>query len=208
MANLFTLARKGTDIASAATITPPEDGDRFAVTGTTGITAVNQGSRSAGARIYLVFDGVVTVTHATTTLELQGDADFTSAANDVLGLERTTGGWIEFHRWRAAGSNFGGQMVNLGTATELTIATGSITVTQSWHTVDTESDAAGDDLQTIAGGTNGDLLWMKAENSGRTVTLKHLTDNIKTSTGADAALSFDKVHHAVYDGNHWLVIVP
>jgi hypothetical protein len=48
-----------------------------------------------------------------------------------------------------------GPTLNYAAATELTIATGAITVTQSQHTVDTEADAASDDLDTISGGTAG-----------------------------------------------------
>ena len=45
---------------------------------------------------------------------------------------------------------------NLGTPTELTIAGGIITRTRSNHTVDTQADAATDDLDTISGGVEGD----------------------------------------------------
>ena len=42
--------------------------------------------------------------------------------------------------------------------TELTIASGAITVTQSFHVVDTEADAASDTLDTINGGVDGMIL--------------------------------------------------
>ena len=62
---------------------------------------------------------------------------------------------------------------------ELTLASGAITVTGSYHNVDTESDAASDDLDTISGGTNGMRLVLRANNSGRTVVVKDGTGNIQ-----------------------------
>lgn len=59
--------------------------------------------------------------------------------------------------------------LGLKNATELTVASGSITVTQSYHTVDTESDAASDDLTAIVGGTAGQFLVLQAANDARTV---------------------------------------
>ena len=55
--------------------------------------------------------------------------------------------------------------------TELTIASGVITITTGTHTVDTESNAASDDLDTINGGTKGMRLSIVAANSARTVNL-------------------------------------
>src|SRR5574343_848241 len=43
-------------------------------------------------------------------------------------------------------------------STELTIASGAITVTQTFHRVDTEADAASADLPTITGGADGQFL--------------------------------------------------
>lgn len=101
MPKVFLISRKGTDIASAGTITPPADGDRFNVTGTTGITTINAGGRGYGARIRLYFEGVVTVTHSS-GLVLQGAVNFTSAAGDMLTLEYTSAGWAEIGRSTAA----------------------------------------------------------------------------------------------------------
>lgn len=68
------------------------------------------------------------------------------------------------------------------TSSELTIASGSITPTQNWHTVDTEADAASDDLDTIvaSGVTDGYVLFLRANNAARTVVIKHNTGNIVT----------------------------
>jgi hypothetical protein len=67
--------------------------------------------------------------------------------------------------------------VGFGTATEKTISGGVITVTgQNYfrhHTVDTEGDAASDDLDTINGGSAGELLLIHAESGSRTVVCKN-----------------------------------
>ena len=72
-------------------------------------------------------------------------------------------------------------LLNIGAGTELTIATGEITVTQSRHTVDTEGDAASDDLDTINGGSEGDILILAAISNARTVVVKDSTGNITTA---------------------------
>ena len=56
-----------------------------------------------------------------------------------------------------------------GTPTKLNISGGTITVTRSCHTVDTEGGAASDALTTITGGVNGDILILSAFNNARTV---------------------------------------
>lgn len=56
---------------------------------------------------------------------------------------------------------------------ELTMdGAGDITVTGSYHTVDTFGDAASDDLNTVNGGVSGDILVLRANNSTRTVVCK------------------------------------
>jgi hypothetical protein len=68
--------------------------------------------------------------------------------------------------------------VNLTDPTELTINAGVITKTQGFHTVDTESDAATDDLVTINGGVTGDVLILSGASDVREVRVDR-TGNIK-----------------------------
>ncbi len=68
--------------------------------------------------------------------------------------------------------------MNLGASTELTIASGVITATKGFHTVDTQGDGAADDLVTINGGATGDILVLSPEHSVRNVTVKDGTGNI------------------------------
>lgn len=89
----------------------------------------------------------------------------------------------------------GGQsfdMVNFEAATELTIATGAITVTQALHTVDTESDAASDNLDTITM-DDGDMAYLRAAHTDRTVVIRHGQDNIITADGADISLDTTQI---------------
>ena len=79
-------------------------------------------------------------------------------------------------------------ILQLTAGTELTISSGAVTVTQSVHTIDTESDAASDDLTDINGGSIGDVLIISAQNTARTVVVKHNTSKIALADGADVSL--------------------
>jgi hypothetical protein len=90
---------------------------------------------------------------------------------------------------------------------ELTIATGAITVTQSQHTVDTESDAATDDLDTINGGNTGQILILSTANSARDVVLKNATGNIICPESIDITLGVTNDKAVLqYDGTNWIVL--
>lgn len=80
-------------------------------------------------------------------------------------------------------------MLNLGAPIELTISGGVVTVTQGSHTLDTESDAGSDDLDTVNGLTEGDVIFLRAVSGSRTVVLKNSTGNIKFDDGVDYSLS-------------------
>lgn len=57
----------------------------------------------------------------------------------------------------------------LQSPTELTIASGEVTRVQTFHQIDTEADAASDNLAGIVGGAAGLICVIKPENDGRTV---------------------------------------
>ena len=103
--------------------------------------------------------------------------------------------------------NASGQL-DFDTATELTIASGVITATNNYHTIDTQSDGASDDLDTITAGTNvsaGFVLVVQPASSARTVVLKNGTggsDNL--DIGGDVTLDESYSTYAlVYDGSNW-----
>ena len=68
---------------------------------------------------------------------------------------------------------------SIGDGSELTIATGAITITTGFHEVDTEGDAATDDLETINGGIDGQIIVINARNTARTVVVKDNTGNLR-----------------------------
>lgn len=88
----------------------------------------------------------------------------------------------------------------------LTIASGEITPTGYYHTVDTEGDAATDDLVNIIGGVEGQRLLLRAASSSRTVVLKNSTGNLRI--GADITLDngFDVVELLCIGGSFWVAI--
>lgn len=92
--------------------------------------------------------------------------------------------------------------------TELTIASGVITPTNMHHSVDTESDAASDDLDTITAPASFpifNMLILRPNNDARSVVIKHNVGNIILSGGADITLD-DLTDHILlfYDGTQWV----
>ena len=92
--------------------------------------------------------------------------------------------------------------LRLRDAGELTISGGMVTVTGSYHRVDTEGGAASDDLDTINGGTAGDLLIVRAEDNARTVVCKDGAGNLQLA----GDFSPDHINGWMllqYDGANW-----
>ena len=92
--------------------------------------------------------------------------------------------------------------LNLGSPTELTISSGVVTATKSYHSIDTESDAASDDLDTINGGTEGGMLILRAADSARTVVCKDGTGNLQLSGDFSLNNAADRLT-LQYDGSNW-----
>lgn len=91
--------------------------------------------------------------------------------------------------------------------TELTISSGAVTVTQMFHTIDTEGDAATDDLDTINGGSTVNMIVIRSADDARTVVVKHNTGNIWLQGKAD--ISLDDLEDGlllVWDGTKWFDI--
>ena len=92
---------------------------------------------------------------------------------------------------------------NIGT---LTIASGVITLRASLSkaiAVDTEGGAATDDLDTINGGTTGMEIMITSANSGRDVTLKDGTGNLRLA-GDFTLTSTEDIIGLYYNGTNWL----
>jgi len=96
--------------------------------------------------------------------------------------------------------------LSLSTSPTLTISSGAITVTRSRHFVDTEAAASYDDLDTINGGVEGDVLVLESVISTRVVVVKNGTGNIFLN-GMDVFLDDErKALTLLFDGTQWVLI--
>lgn len=78
---LAALWEKGADVASAGTVSLGEGGF-FHITGTVTITDIDWATAKDGRAAFVIFDGILTLTHNATTLKLPGGANITTAAGD------------------------------------------------------------------------------------------------------------------------------
>jgi len=143
-------------------------------------------------------------------IDSMGTSQTTPATGDILAYGTNIHDWVTTLSgdYTFSGDNILSGDVKFPDEGELTIATGAITVTAVNHTVDTESDAATDDLDTITGGNDGQILIIRAENTARTVVIKDGTGNIETPDGTDILLdSTEKTITLEYDAalTKWLV---
>lgn len=98
-----------------------------------------------------------------------------------------------------------GVFLNVGEVVGLTIDSGVITVSQTYHSVDTEAGAANDDLDIINGGVEGMILILRATNSTHTVVCKDGVGNLILS----GDFSLDHANDTImlmFDGTNWLQI--
>lgn len=94
--------------------------------------------------------------------------------------------FVSYEKGQAAGMNtyvannlkFLKQNILLEAAEELTIVSGGVTLTKSYHEIETEGAAASDDLDTISGVTPGRIIVIKAHDAAHTVVLKNGTGNL------------------------------
>ena len=97
-------------------------------------------------------------------------------------------------------------LINFSVSSE-TIAVGVITASSSYIRMDTEGGAAADDLDTINGGSVGDIIVIRQVNATRDITIKHNTGNCRLAGGAD--FTFDTARATmmlIYSGIEWLEI--
>jgi hypothetical protein len=81
MSQIITMEGKGSDVASAGTLTLGTE-RYYHVTGTTTITDIDFTDAVDGRWAWLVFDGALTLTHNSTTLKLPGSANIVTEAGD------------------------------------------------------------------------------------------------------------------------------
>jgi len=112
--------------------------------------------------------GIKWAASATSVLTTAGDLLVASGANTLSRLARGSdnqtlmmdGTSLNWETVSASGGNF-------GNFADYTISSGIITTTTKCIEIDTEGGAGTDDLDAIAGGTEGDILIAKSENTAR-----------------------------------------
>jgi len=104
---------------------------------------------------------------------------------------------------RSVNGTIKGGLISLGEDSEVTISSGAITVTQSYHNVDTEADAASDDLTTINGGVTGQILVLRSNNSGRDIVLKDGGGNLTLSGDFTLAGNNDTIMLILKSNGYW-----
>jgi len=95
------LEDKGSDVASANTLTLGNDGNSFDITGTTTVNNITVTDWQSGATITLKFDGVLTVTDqagGSGQLRLAASSNQTTAANTRIVLQLDGTEWWELSR--------------------------------------------------------------------------------------------------------------
>lgn len=98
--------------------------------------------------------------------------------------------------------------LGLATASLLAIAAGVLTITGSHHAVDVEDGAASsDDLDTITGGEEGQVLVLRPYSDARSIVVKHATGNIECDGQRDITLAEDDdVVVLIKAASKWTVI--
>jgi hypothetical protein len=92
--------------------------------------------------------------------------------------------------------------INLGAEEGLVISSGAVTATKSLIQLNNESGAATDDLDTINGGSDGDILIVMSATSGQDPTLKDGTGNMRLAGDCTLSTSQDTIG-LIYRGSFW-----
>ena len=112
---------------------------------------------------------------------------------DVLGDLTLSGGLLK------SGPGF----IGLGAPSVLTIAGGVVTATRSSHTIDTEGGAASDDLNTVNGGAEGDLLVLGSVAGARVPKAKDGNGNLRLAGDFTFTGAVDKLTLIKHSSGNW-----
>ena len=96
-----------------------------------------------------------------------------------------------------------------GLETALTIATGAVTLTNnsSSYVLDTEGAAATDDLDTINGGQEGQIIYLRQSNDARDIRITNGVGNIVIPYGSNLSLTATSGWAAFrYNGTNWFLV--
>jgi hypothetical protein len=173
VADQIKLSAQGTVAGNALNLATTDGGIIIAATG----AANGDVTVTSGDDMSLTATGTFAASGTNCTIDSSGNADFNANLN-------TDGKF------------------SVGTPSELTISGGVVTVTASFHNIDTEADAASDDLDTISGGANGQVIYIYANNAGRSVVVKDGTGNIYAAGDFTMDNNEDSMC-LIYDGSNW-----
>lgn len=137
-----------------------------------------------------------------TTEALQEDQD---KAVTLWRIKRSFNEFDSLHINEADLDTLTAELFSVGDSPELTISSGAITISKSYHSVDTESDASADDLDNISDGTIGQVVFFSQESSGRDVTFKDGTGNLDLN-GDFAMSGTGDVIVLIFDGSGWIEV--
>lgn len=107
-----------------------------------------------------------------------------------------------------SGDNTFSAKVSYPDSGELTIASGAITPTGVFHTIDTEADASSDDLDTISGGVDGQVLILRQEDDARDVTITEAGNIVLPESTSVSLRDTKDTATFVYDGalSKWVAV--
>ena len=123
---------KGADIVSASPLVITTVGDYFDVTGTTNFAVMTV---AADRQFTLQFDGVLTMTHHATNIDLPGAANITTAAGDVATFQSTGSNTVQCINYtRASGEPIvGGATATLGFFEHTHTISSNLTITTDYN---------------------------------------------------------------------------
>lgn len=94
--------------------------------------------------------------------------------------------------------------ISFSDSSSLTISGGAITATKNLHAVDTEGGASTDDLDTINGTDEGQIIVLRAVNSARTVVVKDGTGNLRLAGDFSLDHLQDSITLINFDGSNFI----
>lgn len=95
------------------------------------------------------------------------------------------------------------ERLQLGSPSTLVVVASSITISKSWHRVDSTSGAGSTtNLVNILGGIAGDVLVLQAANDAKTISLRDNTGNLRLAGNCNLDTLNDTIV-LLFDGSVW-----
>lgn len=110
-------------------------------------------------------------------------------------------------KWSEVSAGDWALKLNIGTVEAVSIGSDTIRFNKTRLRIDTRGNRTADDLDTIIGGREGDVLVLNSTSSERVITVKHGAGNIKTRTGRDVVLDNPKrTITLIFDAIWWVEV--